>query len=250
MSLQLDRVSRSFGGVAAVRDVSLLVPAGQITGLIGPNGAGKTTIINLITGMMDVSSGRIQVGETDITRSPPYDVARAGIARTFQNIRLFGEATVLQNVVVGFHRHERTSFLQSLLGLPASYRETRMLETRSNELLQQLGLDLFRNQLAAELSYGHQRKVEIARGMATNPQIFLLDEPVAGMNDVEAEQIGVLLRMLASRGIGILLIEHNMRFVMRLCDHIYVVNSGELITSGSPAEILRHPEVISAYLGA
>jgi branched-chain amino acid transport system ATP-binding protein len=247
--LKLSDVSRQFGGLHAVKGLSLHVKPGRITGLIGPNGAGKTTVVNLIAGLLKLTSGRILLDDVAIDELPPHEVARLGIARTFQNIRLLKEATVLDNVVVGCRDEEAVSFYAQALGLPAVRAARQASIDRAKSLMADLGMSEFAGQLAGELSYGHQRRVEMMRALALNPKILLLDEPVAGMNDIEAEELGRVFRKLAERGIGILLIEHNMRFVMSLCDEVYVVASGELIDHGSPQTVRSNPRVIEAYLG-
>ena len=249
-SLSLDRVSKSFGGVLAVDNVTLSVPAAAITGLIGPNGAGKSTVVNLVTGMLEVLSGVIQMGETDITRLAPHRISRLGMARTFQNIRLLNSASVLENLVVGFHRHEQSGLMANILGLPSVSRERRDLVARAHALLKRFDMERFAQLPAGELSYGHQRRVEMMRALASDPQFLLLDEPIAGMNDVEARQLGVIYKELAAAGIGILLIEHNVGFVAEYCDTIHVLNTGRLIAAGAPREVLSNPEVIEAYLGS
>ncbi len=248
--LQIDRVSKTFGGVTAVSNVSMQVPPGQITGLIGPNGAGKTTLINLITGISTVSAGRIVFGAQDITHAPAHMVARAGITRTFQNIRLLAEASVVENVMIGFYRRETSSALASLLGSPGARRETRQLRERAMVLLARFGMTAVADHEAGGLPYGHQRRVEMMRALASEPALILLDEPVAGMNDVEAHELGDIFAGLARDGMGVLLIEHNVRFVTRLCDRLYVLDSGAMIASGKPADVLRNPVVVTAYLGA
>lgn len=248
-ALQLDNVGKNFGGVQAVKDLSLLAPSGAITGLIGPNGAGKSTVVNLITGMLQISGGRILLNGRDISVLPPYDVTRAGIARTFQNIRLVKNATALENVMSGFHRLETTGFVSNLLGLPAARRETRALRKRAYDLMVRLGIGDFADASAQQLPYGHQRKVEIARALATSPGYLLLDEPVAGMNQIESDEVARLIVDVKNEGIGILLIEHDMRFIQKLCTQVYVLNSGQLICSGRPDEVMRNPAVIDAYLG-
>jgi len=250
IALQLENVTRHFGGLPAVDGVSIEVPKGRITGLIGPNGAGKTTVVNLITGILKVTSGRVLINGQDMTHAEAAQLARAGIARTFQNIRLIGEATVIENVVAGFHRHEQTSLLANLLGLPSAHAERRMFEAKAHDLLKQFGMEAFANHAAGSLSYGHQRRIEMMRALATDPLILLLDEPVAGMNDTEAGGLGEIFQIAADQGVAILLIEHNMRFVMSLCEHIYVLASGRLIAEGDPDHVGRHPRVIEAYLGS
>jgi branched-chain amino acid transport system ATP-binding protein len=249
-TLTIDQVSKRFGGVHAVSDISMEVPAGKITGLIGPNGAGKTTLINLITGILAVSAGHIRFGAQDITQAPAHMVARVGITRTFQNIRLLTEASVIDNVMIGFYRRETGSTLASLLGLPAARRETRSLRERAMRLLERFGMAHLAEHEAGGLAYGHQRRVEMMRALASDPALILLDEPVAGMNDVEAGELGEIFAGLAREGMGVLLIEHNVRFVTRLCHQVYVLDSGRMIASGTPQEVVSNPAVITAYLGA
>ncbi len=247
--LRTEALSKRFGGVEAVRGLSIAVEPGRITGLIGPNGAGKTTMVNLITGMLKASGGRILFGEQDITALPPSAVARLGIARTFQNIRLLKEASVLDNVVVGFHCRERTGLLSNLLGLPSARRERRGFTQAARALTRRFNMADMADRPAGTLSYGHQRRTEMMRALAMQPALLLLDEPVAGMNDVEANELGGIFRGLADEGIAVLLIEHNMRFVNALCDTLYVVSSGQMIAAGPPSTVLHDPAVIAAYLG-
>ncbi|MDO8776544.1 MAG: ABC transporter ATP-binding protein [Burkholderiaceae bacterium] len=248
-ALVLENVTRSFGGVHAVSDVSLRAPRGSITGLIGPNGAGKTTLINLITGTLGLSSGRITLDDADLGAQEPDIVARRGVSRTFQNIRLLPEASVLENVMIGFHRHERVSILAGLLGLPASRRETAQILEKSMALLERFHIKRFASMPAGALSYGHQRRVEMARAVASDPAILLLDEPVAGMNDVEANELGDIFEELARGNMGLILIEHNIRFVTRMAKHVYVLASGRLICEGSPQAVMHDEKVVVAYLG-
>lgn len=247
--LTLTNLSKYFGGVVASRNVNIDVPAGEITGLIGPNGAGKTTIVNMITGMLPVSDGTIHVGDTDITHAPAHEISRAGLARTFQNIRLLSEASVIENVMIGFHRHERSSTLAALLGLPSAARETAEIRSRAMTLLDRFDLAGLADYPAGGLSYGHQRKVEMARALASEPDFILLDEPIAGMNDVESEALAEIFRGFAADGKGVLLIEHNVRFVARLCSRVYVLDGGQLISEGTPDHVLNDRAVITAYLG-
>ena len=249
-ALALAEVTKAFGGVVAVQNLSLTVPAGAITGLIGPNGAGKTTVVNVITGIIKPTAGRIAIGDRDLTGAAPEAVARGGVARTFQNIRLLHDASVLDNVVVGFHRHETTSLMANLLGLPAAWRERALFRDRARALLERFDMVRFADSRADSLSYGHQRRVEIMRAIATAPDFLLLDEPVAGMNQVEADALGMIMRALAADGMGILLIEHNVGFVMDLCGTIHVMNTGELIAQGPPETVASDPAVITAYLGS
>ena len=249
MSLQLIDISKNFGGVIASSGVNITVPRGKITGLIGPNGAGKTTIVNMITGMLSVSAGRITVGDRDITHVPADQICRAGLARTFQNIRILPDNSVLENILIGFHRHERCSTIAALLGLASSRRETDEIRGKAFGLLTQFGMSDLADYPAGSLSYGHQRKVEMMRALASEPDYILLDEPIAGMNDVESDILADLFLDLARSGKGILLIEHNIRFVSKLCEQIYVLDGGRLIAEGPPADVLRDSAVIAAYIG-
>jgi branched-chain amino acid transport system ATP-binding protein len=250
VSLSLRHVGKRFGGLAAVHDVSFDVPDRCIFGLIGPNGAGKTTLFNLVTGVYACDEGTITFAGHDLTRQKPADIARAGVARTFQNIRLVGDATVFDNVIAGFHRHEKTGVLANLLGLPSALRERRGFEEKAHVLLDRFGMSALAKYPAGSLSYGHQRRIEMMRALAMDPAVLLLDEPVAGMNDAESYALADIFRAVARQGVAILLIEHNMRFVMSLCEHIYVLASGRLIAEGDPDSVGRHPRVIEAYLGA
>ena len=247
--LSVEHVSRTFGGLRAVRDVTLEIEPGRITGLIGPNGAGKTTLVNLVAGLLALTSGRVTYHGTDISTLPPHEIARLGLARTFQNVRLLPEQSVIENVMIGCHAHETAGLVASLLGLPSARREHAAVIAKAQTLLRQFEMEEFAGYAAGTLSYGHQRRIEMMRALATEPQLLLLDEPVAGMNDVEAEALGRIFRRLASDGMGVLLIEHNMRFVMALCDSIYVLVQGALIAAGTPQEIARNQRVIDAYLG-
>ncbi|MFT3960967.1 ABC transporter ATP-binding protein [Propionivibrio sp.] len=248
--LTLRNVSRRFDGLLAVGDVSFSVRPGRVTGLIGPNGAGKTTVVNLISGLLLPTQGTIHLDGEDISAIEPAAVARRGIARTFQTIRLLKEASVLDNVAAGFHRHERSPWLASLLGTPAARREAAGFRERAAALLRQFNMLQYAGQLAGNLSYGHQRRVEMMRALATGPRLLLLDEPVAGMNDREADALGEIFAALAADGLAVLLIEHNMRFVMSLCRELHVLDAGRLIASGEPQAVRAQAAVIAAYLGS
>ena len=248
-ALELQDVKRHFGGVKAVDGVSFEVPAGKVTGLIGPNGSGKSTLVNLIAGVLGLSSGEVRLHGKPISTEAADAVARQGVARTFQNIRLLPEASVLDNVLIGFYRLERSSMFSSLLGLPSSRSETRQLRDRGRELLARFEMSAFENVPAGGLAYGFQRRVEMMRAVASSPSVLLLDEPVAGMNDVEASALGNIFSRLAEDGMAVLVIEHNTRFVAELCEQVHVLDSGRLIAQGTPQEVMRDPVVVAAYLG-
>ncbi|GHF62395.1 ABC transporter ATP-binding protein [Seohaeicola zhoushanensis] len=248
--LTLHEVGRDFGGLPAVDSLSMAAEAGKITGLIGPNGAGKTTVVNMIAGLLKLSRGRVELDGQDVSTMEAQHLSHMGVSRTFQNIRLIKEASVLENVLAGFHRHETTSTLSSLLGLPSAFRERRALLRRSMDLLERFDMADLADWPAASLSYGHQRRIEMMRALATEPRLLLLDEPVAGMNDAEAYSLAEIFRDVAAQGVAILLIEHNMRFVRRLCDHVCVLASGRLISQGAAETVVNDPRVIEAYLGS
>lgn len=247
--LQLNHVGKHFGGLAVLEDVSFAVPAGGIFGLIGPNGAGKTTVFNLITGLIAPSNGQIQLAGQDLAGLAPHHITRLGVARTFQNIRVFKHMSLLENVMVGGHRHLDYGPLALFFNGPACRREERRLKERALELLSWLHLEHKADTLADNLSYGEQRKLEFARALATEPRLLLLDEPVAGMNPAEKSELMDDIRTIRERGYGIFLIEHDMRFVMGLCEEIAVLNFGRIIAQGTPSAIRCDPAVIEAYLG-
>ena len=249
-ALEIRDVRRNFGGVKAVDGVSFSVPAGRITGLIGPNGSGKSTLVNLVTGVLALSGGDILLLGQSIASATADVVARSGVARTFQSIRLLAEASVLENVMIGFHRLETSSWLANLLGLPSSRAETRSVRERARVLLTRFGMTEYAELPAGSLAYGHQRRVEMMRAVASAPEVLLLDEPVAGMNDVEAAELGTIFRALADGGMAVLLIEHNTRFVAKLCHEVHVLDGGRLIAHGTPEQVMRDPAVVAAYMGA
>jgi len=247
--LELASISKSFGGLHVLRDVNIKVPQGAIYGLIGPNGAGKTTVFNLITGLLDPTSGGIAFDGRDILRKKPHEITRLGIARTFQNIRLFKEMTLLQNVVVGAYRHMDYGFASLLLGLPKYRKHEARARERALELLSWMKLEHKAHDLADNLSYGEQRRLELARALATEPRLLLLDEPVAGMNTGERAGLMTEIQAIRDRGYTILMIEHDMQFVMGLCEKIAVLNFGKIIAEGGPEDIRNNEQVIEAYLG-
>ncbi len=245
--LSVEAVSKSYGGVKPARDIAMSLTPGHINALIGPNGAGKTTLINMLTGIVRPDAGTITFQGRDMTRSPVHAICVGGVGRTFQNLRLFRDLTVRDNVMLGRHARMTNGFLQSLLGLG---RGQEMAARRTaDEILAFLGLEHVADAKAGSLAYGLQRRVELARALATEPQLLLLDEPAAGLNPQETDELGELLLKVRDAGITILLVEHHMDLVMRISDHIVVLDYGEKIAEGNPAEIQRNPRVAAAYLG-
>jgi branched-chain amino acid transport system ATP-binding protein len=248
--LQLEQLTIRFGGLVAVNSVSFEINKGELFGLIGPNGAGKTTVFNIVTGVYKPTSGSIKFNGKDIAGTPANRIAGRGIARTFQNIRLFKSMSVLENVVVGGFLRHRTPLPAALAYLPPAIKETNRLKAEAMEFLKIVDLDHVANVRSADLAYGMQRRLEIARAMATHPQLLLLDEPAAGMNPQEKVELNDMVRKIRdNHGMTVLLIEHDMRFVMSLCERIVVLDHGEEIAHGPPQIIRNDPKVIAAYLG-
>ncbi|ADG06415.1 ABC transporter ATP-binding protein [Kyrpidia tusciae] len=248
--LELDKVTCEFGGLRAVSEVSLHLDTGELVGLIGPNGAGKTTIFNLLTGVYAPSEGRILFDGASLVGWAPWRINRAGIARTFQNIRLFSDMTVLDNVKIAYHNHVRHGVMSSILRLPTYFRGEQEIEEKALAFLSLFHLEEKKHELARNLPYGEQRRLEIARALATEPRLLLLDEPAAGMNPQETRELMDLIAFIRERfSLTILLIEHDMSLVMGICERIYVLDHGMVIAHGSPEEIRSNPKVIEAYLG-
>ena len=250
MSLVLKNVTKNFGGLRAVGDVSFTVPDKSIFGLIGPNGAGKTTVFNLITGVYKHDVGSIHFGKTDLLPLKPSQIAGVGIGRTFQNIRLFGQLTVMENLLVAGELSKKSGLFSGLLRTGTHYSEEKRLTKKAEELLDVFKLKDLKDAPSTSLPYGNQRRLEICRAMMLEPKLLLLDEPAAGMNYGEAEGLKEQIRWLRETfSIAVVLVEHNMQVVMGVCEEIHVLDHGETIAHGVPSEIKAHPKVIAAYLG-
>lgn len=248
--LEATNLTKKYKGLTAVDSYSIKINKGEIRGLIGPNGAGKTTTFNLLTSMVKITEGNIAFKGIDITNKRPDEIAKLGISRTFQNIRLFKELTVLENVMVAAQMEKKYDFFSAMLSLPKFIRGETEIRKKADNYLDKVGLLDFKESKAKNLSYGDQRKLEIARALAVQPELLLLDEPAAGMNPNETKELSKLVKNIRDEfNLSIFLIEHDIRFVMELCDKIQVLNYGKLIAEGTPDEIRENPEVIAAYLG-
>ncbi|MFC2768894.1 MAG: ABC transporter ATP-binding protein [Mitsuokella sp.] len=248
--LRAEHVSMVFGGLKAVSNFNLHLNKGELVGLIGPNGAGKTTAFNMLTGVYRPTTGSITFAGKSIVGLPPYEVTQRGIARTFQNIRLFSELTVLENVKIAFHFHVKYGLIEAVLRVGRYFREEQEIEEEAMELLRIFHLEDKADEVAKNLPYGAQRRLEIARALAAKPKLLLLDEPAAGMNPQETHELMEMIRWIRREfALTILLIEHDMSLVMGICERIYVLEYGEILAEGTPKEIKANPEVIRAYLG-
>lgn len=248
--LKADHLGISFGGLKAVEGFDLEIRENELVGLIGPNGAGKTTVFNMLTGVYQPTEGAVYLDGNLMAGKKPHQMVKAGIARTFQNIRLFKKMTVIDNVRVAFNLHMKYSVLQSILRTPLVWKEEEEIDRKARELLSVFNMEGLADHIAANLPYGQQRKLEIARALATNPKVLLLDEPAAGMNPTETAELMEAISIIRERfHVSILLIEHDMSLVMKICERLVVIDYGQIIAAGTPQEVARDPKVIGAYLG-
>ncbi len=247
--LEMRGISKVFGGLTALEDVSFAIERGSITGVIGPNGAGKTTLFNIVSGIYAQTSGEVRLDEKDISGLTPEKLAKLGLMRTFQNVELFGQMTVLENVMVGLHTKSRSGFLSCALKLPGQIGEERLMKEKGRRWLEFVGLADLAETRASSLPFGRGRLLEIARALAVEPRIILLDEPAAGLNSRETMELSTLIRKIRESGVTIALVEHDMELVMDVCDSVVVLNLGRKLAEGTPREIQENPEVVTAYLG-
>ena len=249
-ALAVDDVAISFGGVTAVAGVSLAVQPREIFAIIGPNGAGKTTLFNIIAGHYRPSRGRVMLGGDNVTGLAPHLLAKCGLSRTFQNLQIFFRMTAAENVMVGRHLHERRALLAHLFALPSVLRQNRTTREKAEELLAFVGLSALADQPAGTLPYGALKRLEIARALATEPKVLLLDEPAAGCNAVETQEIDAVIQKVAAFGVAVVLVEHDMKLVMRISSRIHVLDQGRTLAEGTAAQVRANPEVVKIYLGA
>jgi branched-chain amino acid transport system ATP-binding protein len=247
--LEIVAITQRFGGITALEDISFQVSKGDITGVIGPNGAGKTTLFNIVTGLYSQTAGSVLLDGSDISRLPAEQLAAKGLVRTFQNIELFGNMTVLENVMLGLHTRSRCGILACMGKMPWHVREEKRIRTEALEWLEFCGITELADQTAANLPFGRGRFLEIARAMAVRPVIMLMDEPAAGLNNRETNELAELIRKIRATGVTVVLVEHDMELVMDICDRIVVLNLGKKLAEGTPREIQENPAVIAAYLG-
>jgi branched-chain amino acid transport system ATP-binding protein len=249
-ALAVEDVAISFGGVAAVAGVSFAVEPGEIFAIIGPNGAGKTTLFNLIAGNYRPSRGRVTLGGDDVTGLTPHLLARRGLSRTFQNLQIFFRMTAAENVMVGRHLHERRALLPHLFALPSALRQNRATREKADELLAFVGLSALADRPAGNMPYGALKRLEIARALATEPKVLLLDEPAAGCNAVETQEIDAAISKITASGVTVVLVEHDMKLVMKISNRIHVLDQGRTLAEGTAAEVRANPDVVKIYLGA
>ncbi|MBN9528916.1 MAG: ABC transporter ATP-binding protein [Alphaproteobacteria bacterium] len=248
-SLEVAGLAKSFGGVTAVDDVTFSITPGHIHSIIGPNGAGKTTLFNLVAGLYVPTSGTVRLAGQDVTALAPHQRAALGLGRTFQNLQIFFNMSAIENVMVGRHLRRRAGFLGSLFALPSAWADNREARAQAARLMARVGLEAYLDAEADAMPYGALKRLEIARALAAEPSLLMLDEPAAGLNPTETQEIDRLIQSIAADGITVVLVEHDMKLVMGISDHIIVLDHGRLLAQGTPAEVARDPQVVAAYLG-